>query len=203
MLFSEMAEKRKYELKERARKQAETRRRITEAAVELHEELGPAETPVTEIARRAGVQRLTVYKHFPDEAALIAACSSHWSASHPLPDPEPWRAIGDPAARTRAALGGLYAFYSDNERMLGHVARDAQTMPAVRAAVDRDLVPYVDAVTELLTAGWRVRGKRRERVAAQLGLVLPFDGWRLMGGKNSDPGATADLAADLVRAAAA
>ena len=42
MLFTEMSETRRYQLKERARRQEETRQRITEATVALHEEVGPA-----------------------------------------------------------------------------------------------------------------------------------------------------------------
>src|SRR4051795_10199971 len=91
--FSQMAEKRTYELKERARKQAETRRRIVEATVALHQEVGPARTTVAEIARRAGVQRLTVYNHFPDERELFGACSAHFIGGHPPPDPAAWAAV--------------------------------------------------------------------------------------------------------------
>ncbi len=96
MVFTEMSEPRRYQLKERARRQEETRQRITEATVALHEEVGPAGTAISEIARRAGVQRLTVYKHFPDDSSLLAACNSHWSALHPPPDPDPWSEIDDP-----------------------------------------------------------------------------------------------------------
>ena len=85
-----MAEKRKYELKKRAERQEETRRRIVEATVALHLEKGPAVTRISEIARRAGVQRVTVYNHFPYETSLLAACSSHWRALHPAPDPASW-----------------------------------------------------------------------------------------------------------------
>ena len=79
------AEKRRYTLKDRARSQEDTRRRIVEAAVALHEELGPRATSIAAIAERAGVQRLTVYRHLPDEEALFRACTSHWRAAHPLP----------------------------------------------------------------------------------------------------------------------
>src|SRR6476659_2729549 len=78
--------KRKYELKQRAAEMAETRLRITEAAVELHGTVGPARTTVSAIAERAGVQRHTVYRHFPTDADLFAACSAHYVAAHPLPD---------------------------------------------------------------------------------------------------------------------
>ena len=199
-----MTETRRYQLKERARRQDETRRRITEATVELHEEVGPAATAISEIARRAGVQRLTVYKHFPDEHSLFAACSAHWNASHPMPDADAWAEIEDPYERTRTALRELYAYYSANERTLGHVIRDAQAIPALHDVVERDISPYVAAVAELLAKAWRLRGKRRDRLAAQLELVLRFEGWQLLGRRTGgDARKAADLAADLVRSAAA
>src|SRR5688500_10745162 len=103
---------RKYELKKRAEAQDETRRRITEATVELHGTIGPARTTISAIAERAGVQRLTVYRHFPDERALLGACTSHWRERHPPPDPGPWTAIEDPRERAERALGELYGWYA-------------------------------------------------------------------------------------------
>src|SRR3954468_4316676 len=115
---------RSYELKERARKQAETRRRIVEATVGLHEEVGPAHTTVAEIARRAGVQRLTVYNHFPDDIALLGACQAHWLGLPPPPDSAALAQIADAGERLRAALDGLYTWFADTEPMTAHVQRD-------------------------------------------------------------------------------
>src|SRR5690242_13811826 len=108
---------RKYELKARARAQEETRARIAAAAAGLHEEVGVANTTVADIARRAGVQRLTVYNHFPDLEALLPACSAHWLGEHPLPDLEPAFAIEDPGERLVAVLEPLYRWYRENEPM--------------------------------------------------------------------------------------
>ena len=203
MLFTEMSEPRRYQLKERARRQEETRQRITEATVELHEEVGPSGTAISEIARRAGVQRLTVYKHFPDEPSLLAACNSHWGSLHPPPDPDPWSEIDDPYKRARTALRELYSFYGENERMLSHVVRDAQAMPAVRKELEGGFGRYLAQVAELLAERWKLRGKRRERLAAQLDLVLRFEGWRELSRRTGgDPRKAADLASDLVRSAA-
>ena len=202
MAFIEMTETRRYQLKERARRQEETRRRITEATVDLHEEVGPAATTIAEIARRSGVQRLTVYKHFPDEPSLFAACSAHWTAAHPLPETEALRSIADPRQRTLAALREIYAYYAANNRMLGHLTRDAQAMPALRDQVERDFGPYMEEVGEVLLAGWKLRGKRRELLAAQIALVLRFEGWQALRERAGKPGRAADLAADLVGAAA-
>src|SRR5436305_9075314 len=125
-----MARKRKYELKARADAQEETRRRITEATVGLHLEVGPAQTTISEIAKRAGVQRLTVYNNFPDELSLLGACSAHYGAQHPPPDPAAWTGVRDPGRRTRAALEAIYGYYRETEAMTGKVVRDAHVMPA-------------------------------------------------------------------------
>ena len=116
---------RKYELKKRAETVEETRRRIVEAAVELHGTVGPARTTVSAIADRAGVQRQTYYRHFPSERELLTACSGLWEEQHPPPDPEGLRALSDGLERLRAGLTGLYAFYEEGEGMLANVVRDA------------------------------------------------------------------------------
>src|SRR5690348_8527178 len=123
-------QKRRYELKARAAAQEATRARIAAAAASLHEEVGVAKTTVADIARRAGVQRLTVYNHFPDLAALLPACTAHWLAEHPLPDLAPALALGEPAERLRAALTALYGWYRDaapmQRRVLGERAAVAE-----------------------------------------------------------------------------
>src|ERR1700756_5122423 len=96
-------QKRTYRMRRRAELEEQTRRRITESTIALHEQLGPARTSISAIAERAGVRRSTVYRHSPDEAALFAACSSHWRAENPPPDPQAWAAIEDPAKRTQTA----------------------------------------------------------------------------------------------------
>src|SRR5438309_7399128 len=108
---------RKYELKQRAQSQAETRQRIVEATVALHDSLGPSRTTISAIAERAGVQRLTVYRHFPDERTLFQACSSHWTSRNPKPDLATWAALDDPEERLRTALAEIYAFYRATEGM--------------------------------------------------------------------------------------
>jgi AcrR family transcriptional regulator len=189
-----MATKRKYELKKRAAQVAETRRRITEATVELHRTVGPAATQISEVARRAGVQRVTVYNHFPDDASLLAACSAHWRALHPAPDPSAWD--GD----LRRALRELYAWYRETEPMTGNVLRDAQTIPALGAIVDGGLGAYLDAVREILAKPFAARGRRRERVDAALRAATDFHTWRALAPLGDDE--VAELAAGLVELAA-
>jgi AcrR family transcriptional regulator len=178
IVFSEMADKRRYEMKKRAERQRETRRRIVEATVELHRTRGPAKTTISEIAQRAGVNRLTVYNHFPDVTDLLRACSKSWTDRHPAPDPTPWARIEDPQQRLRTALTELYGFYARTEPMRANVLRDAQTMPALAALLRGSVVPYLEALRDLLAEGWEVSGDRRKRLLAMLKLAIDFHTWR-------------------------
>jgi AcrR family transcriptional regulator len=168
---------RKYELKQRAENQAETRRRIVQAAVALHGSVGPAHTTISAIAERAGVQRLTVYRHFPDERALFAACSGHWAALHPLPDPASWAAVPDPAARLELALRELYAHYRATEQMTANVRRDYGTMPVIQE-IAASHAPQWKRLRAVLERGWPARGHRRRRLSAAIGHALEFETWR-------------------------
>ncbi len=179
IVFSEMVKKRRYDMKKRAEQQRETRRRIVEATVELHRTRGPAHTTVKEIAQRAGVNRLTVYNNFPDIADLLRACSRRWTEQNPAPDPTPWEEICDPEARLRTALTELYGYYASTEPMRANVLRDAETMPELAALLEGTVVPYLEAVRELLAEGWEVRGEgRRRRLLATLKLAIDFQTWR-------------------------
>ena len=179
IVFSEMTEnKRKYEMKKRAERQRETRRRIVEATVELHRTLGPANTTIKEIAQRAGVNRLTVYNHFPDITDLLRACSRSWAERHPPPDPAPWALIDDPQERLRTALTELYGFYARTEPMRANVLRDAETMPELAALLEGSVMPYLGAVRDLLAEGWEVGEDGRKRLLATIKLAIDFHTWR-------------------------
>ncbi len=131
---------------------AETHRRITEAAIELHGTVGPSRTTMSAVAEQAGVERRTLYRHFPTEAALFAACSSHYFGAHPWPELDDWRAIGDPQERLVRALDELYAYYERTEPMLSNVLRDAELVDTARDAV-APLQAYLDEAAGVLTAG--------------------------------------------------
>ena len=179
IVFIEMTEiKRKYEMKKRAERQRQTRRRIVEATVELHRTRGPANTTISEIAKRAGVNRLTVYNHFPDITDLLKACSRSRTDRHPVPDPTPWARIRDPQERLRTALTELYGFYARTEPMRGNVLRDAETMPELAALLEGSVVPYLGAVRDLLAEGWEVGDARRKRLLATIKLAIDFHTWR-------------------------
>ena len=170
-------QKRPYRMKRRAVLEEQTRERITESAVALHEELGPARTSISAIAERAGVRRSTVYRHFPDEDALFAACSSHWRAANPPPDPHAWAAIEDPSARTEAALRELYAFYGRTHGMYESLLRDELLVPAVELRM-RDFYGYLRTIEDILLAGRGLRGRAARRTRAAIGHALAFATWR-------------------------
>lgn len=168
---------RKYEMKRRAERQEETRRRITEAAVGLHQDLGPVNTTISAIAERAGVQRLTVYRHFPDERALLSACSSHYRAQNPPPDPDVWTRIPDPEERLRTALAETYAYHRRTEPMMSKVLRDAQVhAPVFEATIPRR--QHWDRARYALVAGWGAEDWRLKALLAALGHALDFWTWR-------------------------
>jgi AcrR family transcriptional regulator len=148
--------------------------------VGLHLEVGPAQTTISEIAKRAGVQRLTVYNNFPDETSLLGACSAHYNAVHPPPDPAAWMAIRDPVRRARAALGAIYAYYRETEPMTGKVMRDAQVMPALASIVNAAYIPFVTAVRDDLASTWEREGAPNAGLRAALGLALRFETWRAL-----------------------
>lgn len=179
---------RKYELRQRAGQVEDTRRRIVEATVGLHLERGPAATSIAEVARRAGVQRRTVYNHFPDDAALFAACSAHWREQHPPPDPSAW-------ADLRQGLRELYAWYRETEGMTAHVLRDAEILPSLRSVLEPGFLAYMAAVREALAKG----AGRNRRVGAALRLVADFHGWRALAPLGDEE--AVELAAGLVELA--
>ena len=170
-------QKRPYRMTRRAELEERTRKRITESAVSLHEERGPARTPICAVAERGGVRRSTVYRHFPDEEALFAACSSHWRAANPPPNPSAWATIDDPAERTSSALRDLYVFYGRTEAMYSSLLRDEPLVPPVHRRL-RDFYRYLDTIEDALVAGRGLRGRAARRARAAIGHALAFTTWR-------------------------
>lgn len=165
---------RHYTLKRRAEALAETRRRIVEAAVDLHSTIGPAHTTISMIADKAGVQRHTLYNHFPDERAMAMACSGLAMERDPPPDGGAWRAIADPAERLRKALDAIYAYFERNESLLACVLRDAEHHQLTREIMALRYGPVLGAWHEVLGAGLR----DNQRVL--LSLALSFHTWRTL-----------------------
>ena len=170
-----------------------TRERILDAVVELHEEVGPAATTISAIAERAGVQRLTVYRHFPDERALIQGCSAHWSEGHPPPDPSDWAGVEDPRERLEAALRALYAYYENGRAMMVQIFRDEEKVPALREV----MAPHHTFMAEMaggLAAGWGVQEETQRLIRAAVGHALRFETWRSL----SDEGLSNEEAAAMM-----
>lgn len=188
-------------MKRRAEQEAETRLRITEAAVALHGTLGPAQTSVSAVAERAGVRRSTVYRHFPDEAALFGACSAHWAAANPPPDLTAWERIEDPDERLATALAELYAYYRRTEGMIEKLLRDEAAVPVV-AKLMAVFWGMLDDAADGLLAGRGLRGKARQRTRAAVGHALAFPTWQdLTGAQGLSDADAAALMSRLVAAA--
>lgn len=171
---------RKYELRERARRQEDTRRRIVEATEKLHATVGPARTTVVDIARLAGVSRPTVYSHFPDERSLFEACGGDWYAANPRPSPETWASIAEPEERLRGALGELYEFYAAREPMLTNIARDIALMPVLREVATALQQPWTAEAIAVLASGWGAGQRRVRLVRAAIAHALDFRTWRTL-----------------------
>jgi AcrR family transcriptional regulator len=196
-------EKRVYRKKRRAELEAQTRLRITESAVALHGTLGPARTSMSAVAEHAGVRRSTLYRHFPDETALFAACNAHWMAQNPPPDLAGWAAIADPDERLSTALAELYDYYAATERMMDNVHRDEATVPSVKRTLGQ-FRDYLSAARDTLVAGRRARGQTRRRLEAAIGHALAFPTWHsLTHEQGLDNAQATDLMGRLVEGATA
>lgn len=190
--------KRPYRQGRRAESQAETHRALARAAFELHESVGPAKATISAIAERAGVQRLTVYRHFPDDVAIFAACTAYSFEHDPPPNPESWRAITSPEFRLSTALDELYGYYERHRQLFINLYRD-EAIPTVAKSLRRSEEGLTRGVTIL--AEGRTAGDRTLLLAA-LGHVLDFQAWRsLADGQRLDAGATKALALAFVAAA--
>jgi len=170
---------RKYEMKRRAERVRETRRRIAEAAMELHRTVGPARTTVSAIAEKAGVQRHTYYAHFPELKDLYQACMGHYVERNPVPEPSSWADIADAEERLRVALSEVYAYYSGNEPMVSNVLRDAALDPIVQEI----MVPfdqYWETVRDVIADAFEASGERHEELLGAIALAQDFQTWRTL-----------------------
>jgi AcrR family transcriptional regulator len=192
-----MEAKRPYRMSARAKARDGTRQRIVEAAMRLHEEIGPRATTISAIAKRSGVQRLTVYRHFPAETAVFEACTAHWLARNPPPEPAAWARL-EPPARLRAALAAFNAYYAKTRRMWAASHRDVDAVPALHGpmAAFRGFVAGVaDALARDLGAD--------AAVAATIGHALAFPTWEDLEARGLDDAAKAALASKWIDGAGA
>jgi AcrR family transcriptional regulator len=169
--------KRSYQLKRRAESRDRTRQKIVDAAIALHQSKGLAATSVGDIAERAKVGKVTVYRHFPDEAALVGACSGQYFQRHPFPDIEEWRGIGDASERLRRGLRDSYRYHRATEPMMTRVLAEARDLPLMAP-----YHAYWRGAADILAAAWPVSASARDKalLKAGLALALGFDSWHLL-----------------------
>jgi AcrR family transcriptional regulator len=190
---------RKYEMKRRAERIEETRRRITEAAVELHETVGPARTTVSAVAEKAGVQRHTYYAHFPEIEDLYRACTAHYMERHPLPDPSSWVETPEPEERMKRALSEVYTYYSSTEAMLANVLRDGQLDPRGQESMVM-LYQHWGKMRDTIADAFDASGERREALLGAVALALDFQTWRtLVRGQGLEQDRVVGLMVGMVR----
>ncbi len=192
--------KRRYTQKKRALQQSETRERIVQATMALHEEVGPRDTTVSAIAERAGVQRLTVYRHFPDDDALFQACTSRWFELNPPPNPETWDSIEDPIQRARKALALFYVYYRSGERMWNRAYRDREAVASLEAPM-QEYEGFLTAVRDGLLKGWKLPRRTAHHLRATLHLALQFQTWRSLDQAGLSDAAMTDLVCGWIRCA--
>jgi AcrR family transcriptional regulator len=195
--MSSETQTRPYRKRARAAQEEATRLRIAEAAMELHGSIGPARTTISAVADRAGVQRATVYRHFPTEEDLFGACSAHWASLHPPPDAGEWAAIPDPAERLRAGLADIYAWYGSDVQMFVNTRRDAALVPAMAEPIKAGQAATA-AMVDALMRGRPERGRRRERVRGAVQHAVAFGTWYSL---THDGGLADAEAIDLMAAA--
>lgn len=192
---------RKYTKRRRAQQEADTRQRIVAAAAELHGEMGVRDSTVTAIAARAGVQRLTVYRHFPDEHELVRACTAHWLTAHPPPEPGQWNREGDAAQRSRAALVALYRYYRGTSEMWRLAYRDRDDVPSLRGPM-LEFEQYLDGLGDDLVGAWAPGRREAGALRAVVGHALSYSSWRSLAGRGLSDEDMADLVVAWLRAVA-
>jgi AcrR family transcriptional regulator len=190
---------RKYEMKRRAERMQQTRQRITEATVELHQSVGPARTTVSAIAQKAGVQRHTYYAHFPQTKDLYQACTAHYLERNPLPDPSRWEEISDPEERLRGALSEVYAYYQGNEAMLTNVLRDMPFDPVLQEN-NVLLFRHWEAMRDTIADAFEASGEQHEGLLGAVALALELQTWRtLVGQQGLEDDRAVELMVGMVR----
>lgn len=181
-MFTQM-KKRKYTKTLRAEQQDETRQRIIDALIELHQDIGPANTTVKAVAEKAGVQRLTVYRHFPDEARMLQACTSHWLELNPPPDMTEWEEINDATDRSHKALLLFYHYYRRTEAMWSSSYRDVKRVEALQAPME-EFETYLDQVAAELVKAWKKNKTVKSRLKTTLRHGLRFYTWQSLKNEN-------------------
>lgn len=167
--------KRTYRLRQRAEGQKQTRQKIVEAAIELHQSKGIAATTIGEIADRANVGKVTVYRHFTDETALLGACSGQYFEQHPLPNIEAWRQVGDASDRLRLGLTETFGFHRETAPMMEKVLGESREL-----AIMKPYFEHWQSAAEILAEPWQASERQNRSLIAALRLALAFETWHLL-----------------------
>ena len=175
-MFTEM-KARKYTKSKRADQQEQTRARIVRATVALHEQLGPANTSIKAVAEKAGVQRLTVYRHFPDEESLFQACSSAYFKENPPPDISLWADITDAAKRSHTAISAFNQYYRRTAGMWKSVYRDIDKLETLQRPM-AEFASYLHMVCDDLLTVWKLKGAKKKRCLITLRHCMQFTTWK-------------------------
>ncbi|MEO6396846.1 MAG: TetR family transcriptional regulator [Tepidiformaceae bacterium] len=194
---------RNYTQRRRAESTAETRQRITDAVVRLHSTVGAAATTVTAVAAEAGVQRLTVYRHFPGgNPDLVRACGAHVQATYPIPDVMAWQRIAGAEERLTIALGDLYAYFRAGGPLLSLAARDAPEVPVLAETMAQALRPLYEAA-QGIARDWPEPVRSQTLLTAAIQFAFQLTTWKSL----ADAAGVTDneivcVAVAMVRAAA-
>jgi AcrR family transcriptional regulator len=177
---------------------AESRRRILDAAVEIAAERGYEGTGIAAVSARCGLPASSIYWHFADKDALIAAVIersfSRWSEAVALPAPD----AGTSAERaTEMAVAVAKAFLDSPDFLrlgLMLTLERRPTEPAARtvflrlrevavgriAAVFTELAPELPAASVRLLTTYAIAGAEGLFIAREIGgddvdLIALFD----------------------------
>ncbi|MFD2182140.1 TetR/AcrR family transcriptional regulator [Rhodoplanes azumiensis] len=189
---------RKYELKRRAVRQDATRQRIIAAAVDLHCSVGPTRTSILAIAERAGVERPTVYRHFPTLDALYVACADRFWTDNPLPDAEAWTGIADPEARLRRGLDELYGFFERLSPALWNILRDVEDTPDLKQCCAGHAGGWT-RMREVLVEPFASSPEQRARADAAVAHAVDYFAWRASRRNGISNATIVDLMTGMVR----
>ena len=187
---------RSYQLRVRADAMERTRARITQAAIDLHGSIGPAATTMSAVAERAGVTRATLYRHFPNDEALLKACSAEWRSANPAPNPEQWATVPDPYDRLRSALPALYSWYRSAESMRANLLRDLAVLPL---PIRNGIESYPRTVADILDSAWPRRSRLRRAAIAH---AVAFETWQSLAREGLSDAEAAKLIIGFISTAA-
>lgn len=156
-----------------------TRDRIVQAALDLHGEVGPAYTTISAVAERAGVERHTVYRHFPDLVSLFQACTEHGMRTSMLPSPDKWQDATDPIDRLRAALTAIYDYWRRNERLIGNILRDMPVSPEL-ASGSQAYQDHLSLIWRSVLVSWPGNDPASVSARALAATALEFGTWQAL-----------------------